>query len=99
MKSAGDRTSHCTTPFFTFLIYILFPKMNLGTSVLHSSMASDGLLQACWRCIHNRAVVDSPHCRMQLSDRARRVLFVEPIFFLERPVAMSAVIIDNAVNV
>ena len=47
-----------------------------------SCWASGGLLPVCWCCGHNRAVVDSPHCRMHLSDRAQRVLFDQPTFFL-----------------
>ena len=42
--------------------------------------------------------MEGPHCRMQLSDRARQVLFVEKSFF-EKPAAMSAVIVDSAVHV
>ena len=36
------------------------------------------MLPGSWRCRHNRAVVDGPHCRMQLSDRERRALIDEP---------------------
>ena len=43
----------------------------------------------------HRAVVDGPHCRMQLSERA---LFCDPDFFLVKPAAMSAVIVDSTVH-